>query len=91
VALPFVVAALSGPAQTPLLLQLAQATGLGLAIAPVVSYLGLNFTGATPFTSRSAVRREIAAYIPPIAWALGLGILLIIASAVASRLLGQSG
>jgi len=32
-------------------------------IPPVVSYLALNFTGCTPFTSRSGVKAEIFTYV----------------------------
>lgn len=41
---------------------------------PIVAYLALNFTGSTPFTSRTGVRREIFRYIPIMAWSLGLGL-----------------
>lgn len=46
----------------------------------VTAFLALNFTGATTFTSRSGVRREMFAYIPAMAWLFGSGILLSIAS-----------
>jgi hypothetical protein len=50
-----------------------------LAIYPsVTSFLALNFTGATTFTSRSGVRREIYRYFPIMAWAFGIGLLLLI-------------
>lgn len=42
--------------------------------APVVAYLALNFTGSTPFTSPTGVRREIRRYIPVMAWTFGLGL-----------------
>jgi len=38
-----------------------------LIICPAVAYLALNFTGSTPFASRTGVRREIFKYIPVIA------------------------
>ncbi|MDH3268986.1 MAG: mercury methylation corrinoid protein HgcA [Ignavibacteria bacterium] len=47
-----------------------------LILTPVTAYLSLNFTGATTFTSRSGVKREIFAYIPKMAWMLGGGIVL---------------
>ncbi|MFC1554607.1 mercury methylation corrinoid protein HgcA [candidate division KSB1 bacterium] len=37
-------------------------------------FLALNFTGSTPFTSKSGVKREIFRYIPKMAWTAGLGI-----------------
>jgi hypothetical protein len=43
---------------------------------PVTSFLALNFTGATTFTSRSGVRREIFRYFPVMAWTFGIGLLL---------------
>lgn len=47
--------------------------------APVTAYLALNFTGATTFTSRTGVKREIAAHIPWMAAVLIGGIVLTIA------------
>jgi hypothetical protein len=49
-----------------------------LAMPPVTGYLSLNFTGSTPFTSRSGVRREIFAYTPVMASMFGTSILLAI-------------
>jgi hypothetical protein len=49
-----------------------------LTMAPVTAYLALNFTGATPFTSKSGVRREMFAYIPAMAYTFGIGIVLIV-------------
>jgi uncharacterized membrane protein len=56
--------------------QAAQALEFLLAMPAVTAFLALNFTGATTFTSRSGVRREIFAYIPAMAWSLGIGLLL---------------
>jgi hypothetical protein len=50
-----------------------------LVLPPVTAYLTLNFTGSTPFTSRSGVRREIFAYVPAMAWMFGAGVILNIA------------
>jgi len=50
-----------------------------LAMPSVTAYLALNFTGATPFTSKSGVRREILAYVPIMAYTFGTGIVLITA------------
>ncbi|MGB5895354.1 MAG: mercury methylation corrinoid protein HgcA [Ignavibacteriaceae bacterium] len=47
-----------------------------LILTPVTAYLALSFTGATTFTSKSGVKREIFAYIPKMAWMLGGGIVL---------------
>lgn len=42
------------------------AFGLGLALlmAPVIGYIGLNFTGASTYTSRTGVKREIFRWMP---------------------------
>jgi hypothetical protein len=42
----------------------------------LVGYFALNFTGATPYPSRSGVRREIYRYIRPMAVMFGLGLVL---------------
>ena len=47
-----------------------------LLIPPVVSYLALNFTGSTPYTSRSGVRTEIFRYIRVMVAMAGCGIVL---------------
>lgn len=44
-----------------------------LILTTVTAYLALSFTGATTFTSKSGVKREIFAYIPKMAWMLGGG------------------
>jgi hypothetical protein len=59
-------------------LQAGSALALLLVMPPVTAFLALNFTGATPFTSRSGVRREIFRYIPPMAWSFGAGLILTI-------------
>lgn len=42
------------------------AFGLGLALlmAPVIGYLGLNFTGSSTYTSRTGVKKEIFRWMP---------------------------
>ena len=49
-----------------------------LSLPPVTAYLALNFTGSTPFTSKSGVRSEIFAYVPIMARMFAAGILLTI-------------
>lgn len=88
VALPFAVAAClgtSGPLWSGGIL----AAGYFLLMSPVTAYLALNFTGSTPFTSRSAVAREISTYIRPMAYAFTAGALLGVAGTV-MRLVGGS-
>ncbi len=47
------------------------------AMPPITAYLALNFTGATPYPSRTGVRKEIFTYIPVMAGMLVIGILLV--------------
>ena len=56
------------------------AAALLLGLPPVTAYLGLNFTGSTPFTSRSGVKHEIFAYIPLMAVLGVLGVLMMLGS-----------
>jgi hypothetical protein len=48
-------------------LQLAAAAVTLLIFPPITAYLALNFTGSTPFTSRTGVKKEIFRYIPVMA------------------------
>ncbi len=72
--LPFALAALT--TDTSWLLRGGLALSLLLALPPVTAYLALNFTGATTFTSKSGVKREMATSIPVMAWTFGSGVLL---------------
>jgi hypothetical protein len=45
-----------------------------LAVASAASYIGVNFTGSTPYTSPSGVERELRAAIPWEAAALGVAL-----------------
>ena len=47
-----------------------------LILPPITAFLSLNFTGATTFTSRSGVKKEIYKYIPIMAWTFGAGLIL---------------
>jgi hypothetical protein len=58
-----------------------------LIFPPITAYLALNFTGATPFTSRTGVKKEIFRYVPVMAAMAGTGAALVILAAVL-RLLG---
>jgi hypothetical protein len=58
--------------------QVGQALEFLLAMPAATAFVALNYTGSTTFTSRSGVRREMFAYIQPMAWTFGLGILLAI-------------
>ncbi len=59
------------------------ALGYLLAMPPVTAYLALNFTGCSTFTSRTGVRKEIYRYIPPMAVAFALGMLVFVGLFVA--------
>ncbi len=49
-----------------------------LVMPALTAFLALNFTGATTFTSRTGVRREIFRYIPAMAWSFGVGLVLMV-------------
>jgi hypothetical protein len=76
VALIFAVLAWVAPGDPWVARRLAWAAAYLLALPPVTAYLALNFTGATPFTSRSGVKREMATYIRPMAILFASGALL---------------
>jgi hypothetical protein len=52
------------------------------SLSAVTAFIALNFTGSTPFTSRSGVKAEIYRYIPHMAWLAGSGLVMIIANTV---------
>ena len=79
VAAPFALRIFLGIPGPEWLLRGAWALIFLLTMPPVTSYLALNFTGSTPFTSKSGVRHEIFAYIPVMAVMFGTGIVLAIA------------
>jgi hypothetical protein len=82
VALPFALAAWLRHADATWWSRLGWALAYILALPPITAYLALNFTGSTPFTSRSGVRREIFTYIPAMASMFGAGVVLTIALGV---------
>lgn len=76
VALPFAVLAFFRDPALALWLRTAWALVYLLLVPSITAFLTLNFTGSTTFTSRSGVKREIFAYIPPMAWMFGIGLVL---------------
>jgi hypothetical protein len=58
--------------------QVGQALGFLLAMPAAIAFISLNFTGSTPFTSRSGVRKEIFTYIRAMAWMASIGTILMI-------------
>lgn len=89
VALPFAAAAHSGGAAAEPWLRLLRAAPYALMMPPVTAYLALNFTGSTPFTSKSGVRREIFAYVAPMAWTFACGGAFAVALAIVTALRGS--
>jgi hypothetical protein len=55
-----------------------------ILLPPITSFITLNFTGSTSFTSRSGVKSEIYAYVPIQAILFGCGLLLMIALRILS-------
>lgn len=84
VALPMGWLAWSLAAESPLWIRAGSALALLLMLPPITAFLALNFTGSTPYPSRSGVKREIFSYIPPMAVSLGAGILVAVAARVFS-------
>jgi hypothetical protein len=79
VALPFAAAAFLGKPDAAWWSRVGGGLTYLLALPPVTAFIALNFTGSTPFTSKSGVKREMFAYIPVMAWSFGIGIVLTIA------------
>ena len=75
IALPFALAASLGRFDEVWWLRVLVAICYLLPLPSVTAFIALNFTGATPFPSRTGVRREIFRYIPLMAWLFGLGAL----------------
>jgi hypothetical protein len=67
--------------------QLAVAAATLLIFPPITAYLALNFTGSTPFTSRTGVKKEIFRYVPGMAAMAGSGAVVAIITG-ALRILG---
>lgn len=82
IALAVALGAWQGGASWALAPRLGRSLALLLAIPAVVAYLALNFTGATPLTSPTGVAREMRRYIRPMAILAGLGLVLIIITAL---------
>lgn len=81
VALPFAAYGAAVPVLSPVTNALAAIIPL-LIIPVVTAYLALNFTGCTPFTSRTGVRTEIFRYIPVMVVMAGCGIALALLAGV---------
>lgn len=75
---------LLGNLHQPLIFILVSTLAYVITLPPVTAFLSLNFTGATTFTSRSGVRKEINTYFPVMVWMAGGGLLLFIATIIIS-------
>jgi len=84
VAAVFGLAHMSGSLDRPLVYILVSTLAYVITLPPVTAFLSLNFTGATTFTSRSGVRKEINSYFPVMVWMAGVGLLLFIAAIIIS-------
>jgi hypothetical protein len=72
----FALISFFGNADTAIWQRVGWALGYFLILPPISAFITLNFTGATTFTSRSGVKREIFKYIPVMAWVFGSGLIL---------------
>lgn len=88
VALPFALVAPLGNPATGWWVRAGEALAYLLVFPPVTAYLALNFTGATTFTSRSGVKREMLTYIPVMAGMFGFGVALTLGLFLAIRVGG---
>ena len=77
-AIPFVLSVLIGHPGWSWYRQLGQCLGYALFLAASVAFISLNFTGATTFTSRTGVRKEIYTYIRPMAVSFAAGLVLLV-------------
>jgi hypothetical protein len=76
VAIPFFLAVYLGKPPPDWWIRLGWAFPYLLIMPSLVSLTTLNYTGATPFTSKSGVRREIFAYFPVMFWMFSVGALI---------------
>jgi hypothetical protein len=88
-ALPFAATAYAGHAASPLWARVGWPLVYLLGMPQVVSFLALNFTGSTTFTSRTGVKREIMTYFPSMVWMFGASLVLLVALSVARAVGGQ--
>ena len=84
VASGFGLAHISGNLDQPLIYILLSTLAYVITLPPVTAFLSLNFTGATTFTSRSGVRKEINTYFPVMVWMAVGGLILFIAAIIIS-------
>jgi hypothetical protein len=74
VAAPFAALAfISSGMGTPMLIGVTAVIAILFTLPVITAYLALNFTGCTPYTSRTGVKLEISRYIPFMAGFAGIG------------------
>lgn len=76
IAVPFFLVVLLGDPAAIWWKKLGWAFPYLLIVPSLISFITLNYTGATPFTSKSGVRREIYAYFPAMFWMFSVGALI---------------
>lgn len=81
-ALPFVLLTFSSLRDGPSWKTLIIPTAYLLTLSPVTAYLALNFTGSTPFTSKTGVKREMKIYLPVMGIMMAIGIICFIIARV---------
>ena len=77
-AIPFALSVLIQHSDWSWYRQAGQVVGYILAMSSSIAFISLNFTGASTFTSRTGVRKEIYAYIRPMAVSFGIGMVLLL-------------
>jgi len=75
---PIVILIFLDSSSFPLWFRLCRAVIYFLTMTSTTAFIALNFTGATTFTSKSGVEREMSSYIRPMALMFGGGLLLAI-------------
>lgn len=88
VSLPFALLTFLGKGEVLWWIRTIRALSFILPMMAATAFLALNFTGATTFTSRSGVKREIFRYIPVMAWLFVIGLLLLIGLTIVGRIGG---
>ena len=86
VMLPFTIWNIQSGSGSPVHLAL-NLTALLLIFPAVTAFVSLNFTGATPFTSKSGVRLEMNRFIPLMVWFSGIGLI----AAIIKRVIELAG
>jgi len=78
IAVPFAIESFLITTELTLWLQVAFILSYLMTMSSIIAFLALNFTGSTPFTSVSGVRKEIFTYIPKLAMMFVTGLTMMI-------------